>query len=53
MKSNTGFISLGKEFIKLFLLKLVGKSMFYKIIYIFKYNKVTLNEIKRSINYLK
>ena len=39
MKLNTGIIILLKEMIKFLLLKLVSKKNFYKIIYIFKYDR--------------
>ena len=44
MKANTGIISLSKELLKFFLLKLVSRSLFYKIIYYFKYDKIQFNK---------
>jgi len=46
MKLNTGKISIMKELLKLVLLKIVGKKVFFKIIYYFKYNKINPNLIK-------
>ena len=40
MKINTGLISLSKELLKFFLLKLINKNLFYKIIYYFKYDRI-------------
>ena len=44
MKVNTGIISLSKELLKFFLLRLVNRSLFYKIIYYFKYDKIQFNK---------
>lgn len=46
MKANNGIVVLLKELIKFCLLKLVGTNNFYKIIYCYKYNRVSCNKIK-------
>jgi GT2 family glycosyltransferase len=47
MKINTGLISISKEIIKFLLLKLVGKNIFYKLIYHFKYDRINYNKINK------
>ena len=47
MKINSGMISLIKELLKLFLLKIVGKNLFYKIIYYFKYDRVDCRKVDK------
>lgn len=47
IKKGISSISALKELIKFFLLRLVGKKYFYKIIYYFKYDRVDFNKIKQ------
>ncbi|MAJ44048.1 MAG: hypothetical protein CMF96_04770 [Candidatus Marinimicrobia bacterium] len=47
MKSNTGFLSILKEIIKFILFKTLSRDLFYKIIYFFKYKKMTEIEISK------
>jgi hypothetical protein len=50
MKINTGVISISKELLKFFLLRLINKSLFYKIIYYFKYDSIQFDKIKKNID---
>lgn len=50
MKLNSGPSLLIKEITKYFLLKLVGKNNFYKIIYSLKYDRVNYSQLKKKIN---
>ena len=45
MKANKGIIVILKELIKIFLLKIVGKNIFYRIIYCYKYDRVNYKTI--------
>ena len=47
MKSNTGMISFIKELLKFFLLRIVGKKFFYRIIYYFKYDRHELKDLNK------
>ena len=46
MKANNGIGIILKELVKFILLKIVGVNNFYKIIYCFKYNRVSYNKMK-------
>jgi hypothetical protein len=46
MKSNNGIIALLKELLKFFLRKIVGTNNFYKIVYYFKYRRISKKELK-------
>ena len=50
MKINTGVISISKELLKFFLLRLINKNLFYKIIYYFKYDSIQFDKIKKNID---
>ncbi len=50
MKLNSGPYLIIKEITKYFLLKLVGRNNFYKIIYFFKYDRVNYDQLKKKIN---
>lgn len=41
LKSNENFLIIFKEIIKFFLLKIIGRDFFYKLIYHFKYKNLT------------
>ena len=45
MKKADGKLELLKEFFKIIILKLVGKNYFYRIIYFFKYDRVSKDKI--------
>jgi hypothetical protein len=46
MKANNSISVILKELVKFLLLKIVGVNNFYKIIYCFKYNRVSYNKMK-------
>ena len=50
MKINSGLISISKELLKFFLLRLIKKDLFYKIIYYFKYDNIQFDKIKKYID---
>ena len=50
MKINSGLISISKELLKFFLIKLIKKNLFYKIIYYFKYDNIQFDKIKKYID---
>jgi hypothetical protein len=49
MKNSLGLIVISKELLKFFLLRLIKKNLFYKIIYYFKYDNIQFDKIKRYI----
>jgi len=49
MKINLGLILISKELLKFFLLRLIKKDLFYKIIYYFKYDNIQFDKIKKHI----